>query len=237
VTAIITIDTLVLGPLETNCYVLRSDGICWVVDPGPWPVELIEFLNENKLAPRKVLLTHGHGDHIAGINDLREYVNRVLPSEPRPVGSGLKTPPSGLGGATQSGLLVACPAGDAEMLTDARANLSADFGLPITVGPADDLLRPGDVLTCGRGDWRVLDTSGHTPGGVSFYCEKSGDAIVGDALFRDSIGRCDLLGGDMARLVANIRKNLLTLPEETRVLPGHGEPTTIGREKRFNPYL
>jgi glyoxylase-like metal-dependent hydrolase (beta-lactamase superfamily II) len=204
------IDALVLGPLGTNCYVIRSDEACWVVDPGPWPVELLELLAGNKLTPQKVLLTHGHGDHIAGINDLRERFPKIR---------------------------VACAAGDADMLTDARLNLSSNFGLPITVGPADELIHPGDLLTCGESVWQILDTSGHTPGGVSFYCEKSSAAIVGDALFAGSIGRCDLPGGDMARLAANIRKSLLTLPPETRVLPGHGEETTVGREKLSNPYL
>lgn len=206
----ITIDTLVLGPLMTNCYVLRDGEACWVVDPGPWPVELLEFLEQAKVAPQKVLLTHGHGDHIAGVNDLKKQFPKIR---------------------------VACPAGDSDMLTDARENLSSNFGLPITVGRADELIQLGDVLTCGRSVWRVLDTSGHTPGGVSFYCEESGAAIVGDALFAGSIGRCDLPGGDLPRLLANIRKNLLPLPPETRVLPGHGEETTVGREKQSNPYL
>ena len=204
------IDTLVLGPLDTNCYVIRDGEACWVVDPGPWPVELLELLAGNELTPQKVLLTHGHGDHIAGVNDLKERFPKIR---------------------------VACPAGDADMLTDPRLNLSSNFGLPITVGPADEGVHPGDLLTCGRSVWQVLDTSGHTPGGVSFYCEKSGVAIVGDALFAGSIGRCDLPGGDMARLVANIRRSLLTLPPETRVLPGHGEETTVGRESQSNPYL
>jgi glyoxylase-like metal-dependent hydrolase (beta-lactamase superfamily II) len=206
----LTINTLALGPLETNCYVLRSGEACWVVDPGLWPVELLDFLEREKLRPQKILLTHGHGDHIAGIGDLRERFGKIV---------------------------VACPAPDADMLTDAALNLSGNFGMPLTVGPADELIRPGDLLTCGQSVWQVLDTSGHTSGGVSFYCEKSGAVIVGDALFAGSIGRCDLPGGDMARLIANIDRNLLTLPPETRVLPGHGEETTIAREKESNPYL
>lgn len=206
----VTIHTLVLGPLQTNCYVLRGGDACWVVDPGPLPRELMAMLREQGLSPQRVLLTHGHGDHIAGVKDLRKAFSKVR---------------------------VACPAAEAGMLTDARANLSSNFGIAITVGPPDELLEPGQALTCGPSEWRVLDTSGHTPGGMSFYCQAAGVAIVGDALFDGSIGRCDLPGGDMSRLVANIRANLLILPDDTRILPGHGPETTVGRQKRHNPYL
>ncbi len=238
------IDTLVLGPLLTNCYILRSERSCWIVDPGIAPGGLLKLLEREKLTPQLVLLTHGHGDHIAGIVQLKAAYPRIK---------------------------VACPAADAAMLTDPELNLSADFGLPLTAGPADHLLTPGqtlefrphpDPLPSGPhphpdpllpsprlrqagpsrerengAAWRVLDTSGHTPGGVSYYCEALGVVITGDALFAGSVGRCDMPGGDIYRLVRNIRHNLLTLPPETRVLPGHGEETTIGRERQENPFV
>lgn len=206
----LTIDTIILGPLQTNCYVLRSGQECWIVDPSLWPTELMEFLQTNKLHPQRVLLTHGHGDHIAGANDLRE----AFP-----------------------GIVVACPKGDAAMLGDAALNMSAAFNMPLTVGAADELLTPGQSLHCGDDDVLVLDTAGHTPGGVSFYCPSAEAVITGDALFFRSIGRCDIPDASMTLQVENIRLNLLSLPEETRVLPGHGEETTIGSESQSNPYL
>ena len=93
------------------------------------------------------------------------------------------------------------------------------------------------MLACGRSRWDVLDTAGHTPGGVSYYCKEAGAVLSGDALFASGIGRTDIPGADTARLVGNIRSALLSLPDETRVLPGHGPATTIGTERRMNPFL
>ena len=202
------VDTLVLGPLETNCHVLTSDGQCWVVDPGMGLEPLLEFLTGRALSPSKVLLTHGHGDHIAGAAQLAE-----------------RFPDSRL----------VCPTADADMLTDPQANLSAPFGMALTAPPADELISPGQVLTLGQTDWQVLDTSGHTPGGVSFYCPQAKIVITGDALFAGSIGRTDIPGGSASRLLRNIREQLLSLPDETAVLPGHGPATTVGTECRRNP--
>ena len=123
------------------------------------------------------------------------------------------------------------------MRADAEANLSAAFGFDVTACGADDLVRPGRSLVLGDFQWAVLDTSGHTPGGVSYYCSQAGVVIVGDALFAKSIGRTDLPGASASRLIRNIQKNLLSLPDQTRVLPGHGPETTIGAEKRTNPFF
>lgn len=204
------IDTLVLGPFETNCYLVRDDERRWVVDPGMWPGPLLDFLTAAGVGPETILLTHGHGDHIAGLAELVQHFPAAT---------------------------VLCPAGDADMLSDPQANLSAPFGMPITSPPPDKLIRPGDSLALGETSWAVLDTSGHTPGGVSFYCESEGVVITGDALFAGSVGRTDVPGANSGRLMANIRQNLLSLPDDTRVLPGHGPETTIGRERRTNPFL
>jgi len=101
----------------------------------------------------------------------------------------------------------------------------------------DELLKPGDTLTMGEVTWNVLDTSGHTKGGLSFYCPQESVVMTGDALFCGSIGRSDIPDGDGELLIENIRNNLMTLPDNTRVLPGHGPETTIGAEKRSNPFL
>jgi glyoxylase-like metal-dependent hydrolase (beta-lactamase superfamily II) len=204
------IETLALGPLETNCYVLIHDGMCWLVDIGMWSKPVVELLHERQVSPERLLLTHGHGDHIGGV----EFVKNAFTE-----------------------MRICCPAADAEMLTSPELNLSATFLMGITSPPADELLAPGQSLQMGSLGWDVLNTSGHTSGGVSFYCQSQGVVLTGDALFCGSIGRTDIPNGDSRRLVENIRTNLLSLPDDTRVLPGHGPETTIGNEKKNNPFL
>jgi len=206
----LTIDTLPLGPLETNCYVLTSAGVCWLVDVGMWPRPLIDFLRARGLTPECILLTHGHGDHIAGVEMVREH---------------------------WPGVRLLCPAADADMLGDPQANLSGPFGFPMTAPPADRLVEPGEEMLCGELTLHVLDTSGHSPGGVSYYCPQAGVVLCGDALFAGGVGRSDIPGADGERLAANIRANLYTLPDDTRVLPGHGPESTIGAEKAGNPFV
>ena len=202
--------TFVTGPFETNTYVARSAGECWVIDPGMEPHGLLGFLARRQVSPDRVVLTHAHCDHVAGIGDLRASAGHVP---------------------------VWCPAGDAEMLTDPALNLSSLFGLPTALPPPEEVFRPGDTLKLGDSAWAVLDTSGHTAGGVSLYCAAQGAVFSGDALFARSIGRTDFPGADGARLVENIRENLLSLPADTKVYPGHGPATTIGEEGRLNPFV
>ena len=123
------------------------------------------------------------------------------------------------------------------MLSNASGNMSAAFGFNITAPPADQTVQAGDELKMGSLIWRVLDTSGHTPGGVSYYCAETETAITGDALFAESIGRTDIPGASEADLLKNIRENLLTLPDATRVLPDHGPISNIGHERKCNPFL
>ena len=203
----VRIHSFVTGPLRTNTYLVADGGQCWIVDPGGDPSEIVECIRRLELTPAKILLTHGHGDHIAGAGRLKDAFD---------------------------GLPLACPAGDEHMLSDPQMNLSEPFGFALTAPPADELLRPGQDLTLGESLWRVLDTSGHTPGGVSFYCAAEAVVIVGDTLFAAGIGRTDIPGASAGRLIGNIRENLFSLPATTRVLAGHGPETTIGAEK---PYL
>jgi len=206
----VKVETFILGPLKTNSYVLRSGGDCWVVDPGMWPRRLVRFLRELAVVPSRILLTHGHGDHIAGIGKLRKAFE---------------------------GVWLCCPAADTAMLRDVKLNMSGAFGLGIKAPQADELLEPGMLLKLGHESWKVLDTSGHTPGGVSYYCAAEAMVLTGDALFAGSIGRTDIPAASEARLLGNIREHLLSLPDETRIMPGHGQPSTIGAERRTNPFL
>jgi hydroxyacylglutathione hydrolase len=208
----VTIETVVTGPMGVDTYVICCDQQCVVVDPGgmagldPLP----ELLARRELVPDEIWLTHGHGDHIAGITALRE----LFPD------------------AT-----ICCPTADAAMLDDPALNLSSGFGLLVRAPQADRLVSPGETLTVGQSQWTVLDTSGHTPGGVSYYCPAAKAVLVGDALFAGSIGRTDFPGADQEQLLGNIATALLSLPSETAVLPGHGPASTIGREKTSNPFL
>jgi len=206
----VDIHPFVAGPLETNTYLLshRTDG--WIIDPAMGMGDVARFIRSRRIELRRVLLTHGHGDHIAGIGELK----RDWP-----------------------GLKVFCPRAEAGMLTDPQANLSGAFGLDITAGAPDELVEPGQTLQAGGLELLVLDTPGHTPGSVSYYCPAARAVFTGDALFAGSVGRSDLPGGDHTRLIESIRRSLLSLPDETVVLPGHGPSTTIGHERRTNPFL
>ena len=207
------IDRLILGAFETNCYVVRRDEAareCLIIDTGLDGRELVEFLQEHQLTPLAVVLTHGHADHIVGLAMLRQRF---------------------------AGIKVFIHQLDAHLLTDSDSNLSALAGLTFATEPADVLLREGDVIEEAGVRLQVLHTPGHTVGGICLYAEADGLVFAGDTLFADSVGRTDFPGGDMDQLIESIQKKLFTLPDRTAVYPGHGMRTTVGREKRANPYV
>lgn len=204
-------ETIVVGELGVNCYLLadRETGAGVVIDPGAEPERIIAALTKNKIAVTYILNTHGHFDHIGANGRLVE--------------------------ATGGKLLIHR---DDEPFLSRASQAARMYGLTATDSPAPAAyLTEGEELRFGRHQLQVIHIPGHSPGGCCFYLPQEGILISGDSLFADSIGRTDLPGGSQAQLVLSIRDKLLTLPPETRVYPGHGPATTIGHEKRHNPYL
>lgn len=198
-----------MGAMGANCYILSCPETkkAVVIDPGADGKRLQRWILEKGYQIEYILLTHGHFDHIGAVDDLRELFQ------------------------TKVGIHEA----DAAMLTNGQANLSSFVGRAFEMKSADFLLEDGQVLTVGNLSITVLATPGHTQGGVCFLTSEG--LLSGDTLFDGSIGRTDFPGGSLEQLLDGIGKKLLVLPEETRVYPGHGSETTIGREKRENPFL
>jgi len=197
------------GIYAVNCYIIYSEdtneGI--IVDPGGDVDDILDYVRENNLNIKYLVLTHGHADHIGGLKGLKEAL----------------------------GAIIAIHEDDVDMLKDADKNLSSVMAMGKVELEPDLLLREGDILEFGNEKAKVIHTPGHTRGSI---CLEINDVIIsGDTLFAGSIGRTDLYGGDYDTLINSIKDKLMTYPDETKVYPGHGSPTTIGRERKYNPFL
>jgi glyoxylase-like metal-dependent hydrolase (beta-lactamase superfamily II) len=207
------IRTIVSQPFEENTYLISVAGgrEVIVVDPGLEPELILEALRDAGSTAVLLLNTHGHADHIGG----NEALKRAFPDAPLLIG-----------------------AGDAIMLTDANANLSGPFGMPILSPPADRLVKEGDIVEAGGLRFEVYEIPGHSPGHVVFVLRGAPILVFGgDVLFAGSIGRTDFPRGSFDDLSDGIRRKLYTLPDDTLIYPGHGPTTTVGREKGGNPFV
>ena len=204
------LETFPVGPLQCNCSIVgcATTRDALVIDPGEEPDRVIEALDRLGLRARALLHTHAHFDHIAA--------TKVV--------------------AARTGALAALHVDD-RPLYEHLADQTAWFGLPPVETPSiDRWLKDGDRVRAGEAETEVVHTPGHTPGSVCFRFN-GGPLFTGDTLFAGSVGRTDLWGGSSAQLFESIRTRLLPLPDDTPVIPGHGPATTIGRERRLNPFV
>jgi glyoxylase-like metal-dependent hydrolase (beta-lactamase superfamily II) len=202
--------TLVTGPIEVNTYIAfgKNEGECFIVDPSDTDMVARE-LEARALRPTHILLTHGHFDHILSVADLKE----------------------------RYGCAVCIHEADAEALSSSRKSLSMMMGFGVKPCQPDMLLKGGEILSCAGFPVKVLSTPGHSKGSVCYALEEERAVFSGDTLFRLSVGRTDLPGGNANELYASIAYCLFRLEGEYDVYPGHMEKTTLDYERQRNPFV
>ncbi|WP_420385597.1 MBL fold metallo-hydrolase [Roseivirga sp.] len=206
------IKTFTFNPFMENTYVVYDQGKAAIIDPGCYDPaeekELVEFVQKEGLEVEKILSTHGHIDHVLGNAFVKNHFNIPLW-----IGEH-----------------------DQETLRSVAAYAPSYGFQKYTAVEPDVLMKEGEYITIGSSQLKVLFVPGHAPGHIAFYHETEGFVLGGDVLFRESIGRTDLPGGDFDTLINSIRTEFFTLPNDTVVYPGHGGETTIGYEKKYNPF-
>lgn len=196
-----------IGPLETNCFVISSDSEAVAVDPGGPPKPVLRHLEKKKLRLTHILLTHMHFDHTCGVHALAEATGARILGSEK----------------------------DRYML-ESELGRGGIWGLPLNEPFTFEALGPGELPLLGT-TCTVMETPGHSPGSLSYYFPDLGAVFSGDVLFYRSVGRTDFPQGSQSTLTASIRDKLYPLPDDTIVYPGHGLATSIGDEKRNNPYI
>ena len=206
----IKIGRMMLGVCQTNCYFVYREGSSKVIfiDPADYGDQIFQAMKNNGFEVAAILLTHGHFDHIWGCSRLRQ-----LTSAP-----------------------VYAYEGEEDVLLSSDLNVSAGAGRACTV-KANTLLKDGQELIIEGMTFKVIATPGHTKGSCCYYFEEADMLISGDTLFEESVGRTDLPTGSMSTLVRSVKDKLFVLPDDTVVYPGHGDSTTIGHEKKYNPFI
>jgi len=202
---------LIVGLLEVNCYVLGDEETkeAVVIDPGGDEDEILEALKYHGLQLKTIIDTHGHFDHVDANQPLKEA----------------------------TGALIAIHEADAAMLAKPSAEAMFFTGNRLRLSQADILLKEGDILTFGKYRLKVLHTPGHTQGGISLVMENSPLVYVGDLLFQGSIGRTDFPGGSFEDLINAVKTKIFPLGDHYTVYPGHGPVTTVGQERKYNPFF
>lgn len=199
------------GALAVNTYLAFDEtNKGFIVDPGGYDKRMVKDIKDRNIDVEYILLTHGHCDHIGGIPDLKkEFPNIKVLAHKK----------------------------EKEMLEDGKMNSSYEFfGKSMSI-KADVFVGDDETLTIGNMELKFIHTPGHSKGGICIYCKKDKVCFSGDTIFRASVGRTDLYGGDWDELVNSIKTKLYTLPDDTLVLPGHMGETNIGFEKRYNPFV
>jgi glyoxylase-like metal-dependent hydrolase (beta-lactamase superfamily II) len=205
------IECIPVGPLWTNSYIVwdtdSREGI--LIDPGDEGDRLIREITKNKVVLKQIIITHGHFDHL---------------KDAASVSTALKAP---------------VLASKAELpFIEHVSEQAIMFGFPpVTPPEINEYLEKGSSIPVGPYTFKVLCTPGHSPGSITLYSSSEGVAIVGDLIFLESIGRADIPGGNYETLLKSIEEYILTMPDDTRILSGHGEETTVGHERQYNPFL
>lgn len=212
----IKVGRMTLGFVGTNCYFVFREGQtdedgfthCIFFDPPDKGEKIYENLLEKKFKVDLILLTHGHFDHIGGVEELKEL----------------------------TGAKVGCFTKEQALCKDVYLNLSNDYGLNFRVTP-DIFYEDGAVIEAAGMSCKLIATPGHTTGSCCYYFEEADILICGDTLFEESVGRTDYPGGSTSDIIRSIKERLFTLPEDTVCYPGHGDVTTIGHEMEYNPFV
>lgn len=204
------IGRIVMGMCQTNCYFVYPEGKSEVIlfDPADRGDYIYHSLKDKGFTVAAILLTHGHFDHIWGLEELKEL----------------------------SGAKVYAYEEEKEVCENASVNVSKDAGRPCEI-TADEYVKDGATISVAGMSCQLIATPGHTKGSCCYYFEEEGILISGDTLFQESVGRTDLPTGSMSALVRSVKEKLMVLPADVKVYPGHGESTTIGYEKEYNPFL
>ncbi len=206
----IVISSMRVGLFQTNCYFIHREGDLdtIVVDPGDRAESIFMEVSRQKLNVTGILLTHGHFDHILGVKEFK----------------------------AKTSAKVYAGANEAELLKNPTINASERVRRPESIVP-DVLFQDKEQVTIGDLSFEVIFTPGHTKGSVCYYFREAGILISGDTLFEESVGRCDFPTGSESALLSSIKERLMVLPDETKVYPGHGAPTTIGNERKYNTFI
>ena len=204
------ISVLTVGPIQTNCYVVHQEGNsqCVVIDPGEEAAKIADFLKRKGLECKGILLTHGHFDHITGVAEL----------------------------AAATRAKTYAYEDEKDLMMDPALNGSSLMGYEVALEP-EVLLKDRQNLEIAGMRFQVIHTPGHTKGSCCYYLKDEGVLFSGDTVFYGSVGRTDFPGGSTAEIVRSLHKLVDSLPEETEVFPGHDASTTIGYEKRYNPFV